>query len=72
MKGSDPEGLLGPKQPLPDSVQIFEPSVDKIVLEPSSEQREPVAVPVAAPVEEAYPPQEAAYQPEAYVEQPVF
>jgi small subunit ribosomal protein S3e len=72
MKGSDPEGLLGPKQPLPDSVQIFEPSVDKIVLEPSSEQREPVSVPVAAQVEDTYAPQETYQQAEPYAEQPVF
>lgn len=73
MKGWDPEGLLGPRKPLPDSVQILEPPVDKIVSEPSSEQREPVAVPAAAPAEETYAAQEPAYQqPEAYVEQPVF
>jgi hypothetical protein len=73
MKGTDPEGLLGPRRPLPDSVQIFEPSVDKIVLEPSSEQREPVAVAVAPPAEEAYAPQEGAYQqPEAFAEPAVF
>jgi hypothetical protein len=74
MKGSDPEGQLGPRQPLPDSVQIIEPPVDKIVSEPTSEQREPVAVAVAAPAEEAYAPAEQAYQqPEAYTaEQPVF
>jgi small subunit ribosomal protein S3e len=73
MKGSDPEGLLGPRKPLPDSVQIFEPSVDKIVSEPSSEQREPIAVPVAAAVEDPYASQEPAYQPAAYTEPaPVF
>jgi len=72
MKGSDPEGQLGPKKPLPDSVQIIEPPVDKIVSEPSSEQREP-AVPVAPapPAEEAYA-AESYQQPEAYAEQPVF
>lgn len=61
MKGWDPEGNIGPRKPLPDSVQILEPPVDKIVSEPSSEQREP-AVPVAPPVqqEEAYVPAEAA------------
>lgn len=73
MKGSDPEGQLGPRQPLPDSVQIIEPPVDKIVSEPTSEQREPVAVPVAPPAEEAYAPAEPAYQAETYpAEQPVF
>lgn len=71
MKGSDPEGLLGPRKPLPDSVQIFEPSVDKIVSEPSSEQRDPIVVPAAAPAEELYAPQEPAYQqPDAYGEPP--
>jgi hypothetical protein len=71
MKGTDPEGLLGPRKPLPDSVQILEPLVDKPVLEPSSEQREPVAVPVAVPIEESYAPQEPVYQqPDAYAEPP--
>lgn len=68
MKGYDPEGQLGPRKPLPDSVQILEPPVDKVVLEPSSEQRDPVVVPVAAPV--AAP--EPAYQQESYGEAPVF
>lgn len=73
MKGSDPEGQLGPRQPLPDSVQIIEPPVDKIVSEPTSEQREPVAVPVAAPAEETYASAEPGYQAESYpAEQPVF
>jgi len=74
MKGWDPEGNLGPKKPLPDSVQILEPPIDKIVSEPSSEQREPVAVPAAAaPAEEPYQAQEQSFQqPEAYAEQPVF
>ena len=72
MKGSDPEGQLGPKKPLPDSVQIIEPPVDKIVSEPTSEQREP-AVPVAPapPAEESYA-AEPYQQPEPYAEQPVF
>jgi small subunit ribosomal protein S3e len=73
MKGYDPEGQLGPKKPLPDSVQIFEPPVDKIPSEPSSEQREPVAMPIAPATEENYAPQDASYQqPEAFAEQPVF
>ena len=75
MKGWDPEGQTGPRKPLPDSVTIQEPPVDKVVLEPSSEQREP-AVPVpaaAAPAEEAYAaPPDAGYQAEGYAEQPVF
>jgi small subunit ribosomal protein S3e len=73
MKGYDPEGQLGPRKPLPDSVQILEPPVDKIVSEPSSEQRDPVAVPLAAPPVEdhaAYQAQDA-YQTDNY-EQPVF
>jgi small subunit ribosomal protein S3e len=74
MKGYDPEGQLGPRKPLPDSVQILEPPLDKIVSEPSSESREPVVVSAAPPaVEEpaAYA-QEPGYQPEAYPEQPAF
>ncbi|KAF8912698.1 40S ribosomal protein S3 [Gymnopilus junonius] len=71
MKGWDPEGQLGPRKPLPDSVQILEPPVEKVVNEPSSEQREP-AIPVApAPVEE-YVVQETYQQTETYTEQPVF
>uniref|UniRef100_A0A0W0G3J4 40S ribosomal protein S3 n=1 Tax=Moniliophthora roreri TaxID=221103 RepID=A0A0W0G3J4_MONRR len=74
MKGWDPEGQVGPRKPLPDSVQILEPPVDKIVSEPSSEQREPTSVPVAAPAEETYAPAEQAYQQPAEYEQqqPVF
>jgi len=56
MKGYDPEGQLGPRKPLPDSVTIIDPPVDKIIAEPTSEQREP-AVPQAAPI-----PDEAAFQ----------
>lgn len=78
MKGWDPEGLVGPKKPLPDNVTILEPPVDKVVGEPSSEQREPVSVPAAAPPadEATYaPPQDAAYQPEQTFQEaapPVF
>lgn len=63
MKGWDPEGNTGPKRPLPDSVQILDPPVDKIVSEPSSEQREPTNVPPPAPAEDAYqqPPQQEGY-----------
>ena len=60
MKGYDPEGQLGPGKPLPDSVTIVEPPVDKVIGEPTSEQREP-AVPQAAAAA-APPPDEAAYQ----------
>lgn len=73
MKGWDPEGQTGPRKPLPDSVQIVEPPVDKVVSEPTSEQREPaIPVPVAAPVEEYAAADPAYQQPEAYTEQPVF
>jgi len=72
MKGWDPEGQLGPKKPLPDSVQILEPPVDKIVAEPTSEQREPVPVSVPAAPEETYAPQDTFQQPEAYAEPAVF
>jgi hypothetical protein len=68
MKGYDPEGQSGPRKPLPDSVTISDPPIDKTVLEPSSEQRDPVVVPVV-PVT-ALP--EPAYQPDAYNEAPVF
>lgn len=65
MKGWDPEGVIGPKKPLPDSVQILEPPVDKIVAEPNSEHRDQPAV-VAPPQAE-----EPAYQqPEQTFEQP--
>ena len=71
MKGWDPEGQIGPRKPLPDSVQIVEPPIDKIVSEPSSEQREPVAVPVAPAAEETYAPAEQTYQQQpAEYEQP--
>jgi len=66
MKGHDPEGRLGPKKPLPDTITIIEPPLDKHISEPTSEQRgppPPTAIPEAAP--------EAAYQ-ETYGEpQPV-
>ena len=60
MKGSDPDGVTGPRTLLPDSVKILEPPLDKIVAEPTSEQREPaVIVPPLPPAEDA-----AAYQPQ--------
>lgn len=71
MKGWDPEGQTGPRKPLPDSVQILEPPVDKIISEPTSEQREPIPVAAPAPAAEEYP-TENFQQPEAYAEQPVF
>lgn len=73
MKDYDPEGIAGPKKPLPDAVSITEPPVDKIVSEPQSEQREPVSVPVAAPAAEEYAPAAPeAYPQEAYTEQAAF
>ena len=64
MKGWDPEGQIGPRKPLPDSVQILEPPLDKIVAEPTSEQREPAvaAAPAPAAEEPAYAPQEGFQQ----------
>lgn len=71
MKGWDPEGLMGPKKPLPDSVQILEPPIDKIVNEPTSESKEPVAVSVAPAADEsAYAAQEGGYPQDAYGEPP--
>jgi small subunit ribosomal protein S3e len=72
MKGWDPEGNLGPRKPLPDSVQIIEPPLDKIVSEPSSEQREPVVMAAAAPTQEEPVFQQDGYQPDGYTEQATF
>lgn len=60
MKGWDPEGTVGPRKPLPDAVTILEPPVDKVVAEPTSEQRETAPVPAPAPVAEepTFTPQE--------------
>jgi small subunit ribosomal protein S3e len=74
MKGWDPEGLTGPTKPLPDSVQIVDPPIDKIVAEPTSEQRESLSVPQAQPEDpnagyqqpEGYQQAEGYQQPEAY------
>ena len=71
MKGWDPQGETGPRKPLPDSVTILEPREDKIVTEPSSEQREP-AIPVAIPAEDPYAAPEATFQPDAFAQQPEF
>jgi small subunit ribosomal protein S3e len=71
MKGWDPEGNTGPRKPLPDSVQILEPPLDKIVSEPSSEQKDPVTIPAAPATEEpAYGGAQEGYQAESYVEPP--
>lgn len=50
MKGWDPTGNLGPKKPLPDTVTIQEPPVDKVVAEPTSEHAGAADVVAAAPV----------------------
>lgn len=70
MKGWDPNGLMGPKNPLPDSVEIRDPPVDKIVSEPSSESREPavVSAPPPAPEEQVTYAQEPTYQEGGYGE----
>jgi len=53
MKGWDPEGKIGPRNPLPDTVVIRDPPVDKLISEPVSEQRNAAPVePVAAPAAE--------------------
>ncbi|KAI6121190.1 40S ribosomal protein S3 [Pisolithus croceorrhizus] len=70
MKGWDPEGQTGLKKPLPDSVYISDPPLDKVVLEPSSESREPAVVAAPAPAvdEQAAFAQEPAYEADAYAE----
>lgn len=76
MKGFDAEGLTGPRKPLPDTVTIAEPPVDKIVSEPSSESRgvpeAPVVPPVAPAIED--PTYQADYQREHFPadQQPAF
>lgn len=52
MKGHDPEGHTGPRKPLPDSVTIMEPPIDKIITEPTSESK---GVPEAQPIIPAAP-----------------
>lgn len=47
MKGWDPEGNTGPRNPLPDSIQICEPALDKVVSELTSEQQDLISVPIA-------------------------
>jgi small subunit ribosomal protein S3e len=71
MKGHDPEGQAGPRKPLPDSVEIRPPPVDKVIAEPTSEQREP-AVPQAAPIpdESAYQQPQDVYDQGGYEQQP--
>ncbi len=67
MKGWDPEGNTGPRKPLPDSVQVIEPPLDKVVLEPASEQREPIGVQPQPVVDDLlYPPHEESAEQQAY------
>jgi small subunit ribosomal protein S3e len=72
MKGWDPTGESGPKNPLPDMVQITEPGIDKVFAEPTSEQRGPGAEQSIAPplplADEEYGGGEAAAEP-VYQEQ---
>lgn len=70
MKEYDAEGNTGPRKPLPDSVRIYEPPPDKIVSEPSSEQKEPIAVPVALPAAEDTGYGQEGFQAEGYGEPP--
>ncbi|KAJ6571528.1 40S ribosomal protein S3, partial [Mycena capillaripes] len=56
-------GQIGRRKPLPDSVTIHEPPVDKTVSEPTSEQREPIANYAPASPQEYR-------QPEAYMGNP--
>ncbi|KZV84180.1 ribosomal protein S3 C-terminal domain-containing protein [Exidia glandulosa HHB12029] len=74
MKGWDPTGEQGPKKPLPDMVTIIEPPIDKIVAEPTSEQRGvPEIVPqAAAPAEEPAYQQEPQYAVGYQPEEPAF
>jgi len=73
MKGYDPEGITGPRKPLPDTVTIVEPPVDKIVSEPSSESRGVPEVVPAVPVAEETTYQTEQYQQDAFqAEQPAF
>ena len=59
MKGWDPTGEQGPKKPLPDMVTIIEPPLDKVIAEPTSEQR---GVPEIVPQQQQAPVDEQAYQ----------
>lgn len=76
MKGWDPTGEQGPKKPLPDMVTIIEPPIDKVIAEPTSEQRGvPEIVPqqqAQAPIEEQYQQQDPAYAVGYQPEEPSF
>lgn len=72
MKGQDLEGNLGPRKPLPDSVTILEPPVDKVVGEPTSDRRDQPAI-VSAPVEDpVYQPQDGGFEQTDEFQQPAF
>ena len=74
MKEYDPEGRTGPKKPLPDTVTIIEPPVDKLVSEPVSEQRGPPA-PAAIPepqAEEYAQPAPAQFEEQTYQAEPTY
>jgi len=72
MKGHDPEGRLGPRKPLPDTVTILEPPIDKIISEPVSEQKGPADLSHQAP-EEQYEDQQPSFEEPVYTEeQPTF
>ncbi|KAF8591860.1 40S ribosomal protein S3 [Ramaria rubella] len=68
MKGYDPEGQTGPRKPLPDTVTIIEPPLDKIVSEPSSESRGVPEAQIVPPVVPAT--EDASYQPEQFQQDP--
>ncbi|CAE7176439.1 unnamed protein product, partial [Rhizoctonia solani] len=69
MKGWDPTGNLGPKKPLPDTVTIQEPPVDKVVAEPTSEHAG-AAEPVGATAPQATEDYGVADEQPAYEEAP--
>jgi hypothetical protein len=72
MKGHDPEGRLGPRKPLPDTVTIFDPPVDKLISEPVSEQKGPADITQATQaIPEQYEDQQAE-DPGYGEEQPAF
>ncbi|PCH43352.1 ribosomal protein S3 [Wolfiporia cocos MD-104 SS10] len=66
MKDSVPEGQLGPHKSLPDFVDFHPQAPEKVVTEPTSEQREPAIVTAPPPTAE-----EPVYQAQdAYAQQP--
>ena len=73
MKGWDPEGQLGPRKPLPDSVQILEPPIDKVVSEPTSDHRDQPAI-AAQPVvdDAAFQQTEGGFEQHEAAQEPAF